>query len=324
MVAASVTIIVVNYNGEAFIRECLESVFSQTRPPDQVLVVDNASTDEGRALVARLFPQARLVVLAENLGFGAACNRGLQEARGDLIAILNNDLVLDRRWLESLLEHDTEKWDFWASRILFASDPERVDSAGDGMAVVGAAYKIGHGDPVGRHEAGREVFGASGAAALYRRSLLEDVGGFDPDFFLIYEDADLNMRARLRGYRCLYVPQATALHRVNSSIRTFSDHYVFYGHRNSEYVFWKDMPGTLLLWYLPERILFNFLSFVFFLLKGRPGSFVRAKIDFLRNFTSILEKRRRVQRSRRLTPAQFRALLERNWLKYRRKAIVTA
>ena len=120
-----------------------------------------------------------------------------------MIAILNNDVVLDPDWLKTLLNHDSQEWSLWASRIEFAAPPGVIDSAGDGMAVVGSAFKIGHGDPVDLHLETREVFGPCAAAALYRRSLLEAVGGFDPDFFLVYEDADLNFRARLMGFRCL-------------------------------------------------------------------------------------------------------------------------
>ncbi|MDA2929596.1 glycosyltransferase family 2 protein [Acidobacteria bacterium AH-259-O06] len=319
----TVTIIVINYNGEQWISECLDSIFAQSRQPEEVLVVDNASSDHSLALIRTSFPQVKLISLPKNVGFAAACNRGIIQARGDLVAILNNDLALDSRWLAYLLAENSGQWDFWASKILFASEPGRVDSAGDAMAIVGAAYKIGHGDPAGRHMKAREVFGPCAAAALYRRSLLEAVGGFDADFFLIYEDADLNMRARLQGYRCLYVPQAIAFHRLNSAIRTFSHHYVFYGHRNSEYVFWKNMPGTLLFLYLPERIIFNLLSFVFFLFKGRAGSFLQAKVDFVRQFPAVMRKRGQIQQARKLSPAQFRSLLDRNWIKYRRKVLVT-
>jgi len=313
----TVSVIVVNYNGEAFLEACLQSVLDQSRSPDQILVVDNASADQSLSLLQTSFPDIPLLALRENLGYAGACNRGIRETTGELIANLNNDLVLDSRWLESLLKENSPAWDFWACRILFASDPSRVDSAGDGMAVVGSGFKIGHGDLARHHETACEVFGACGAAALYRRSLLESVGGFDPDFFLIYEDADLNVRARLLGFRCLYVPGAVVLHRVNASIGSLSTTYVFFGHRNSEYVFWKNMPPRLLWSFMPERLLFNLLSLLFFLSKGRGGAFLKGKIDFIRKFPDIMQKRQRIQASRKVSTAEFRAHLERNWLKYR-------
>ncbi len=316
-----VTLIVINYNGRSFIEACLDSLRAQSRRADEIVVVDNASPDGSADLVLSGYPEVKLLALPENLGFPAACNAGIDAASGELVGILNNDLVLDTHWLEAMLQADTTEWDFWASRIVFAEAPERVDSAGDGMAVIGAGYKIGHGEAAERHLQGREVFGPCAAAALYRRSMLQALGGFDEDFFLIYEDADLNMRARLRGHRCRYVPEAVANHKGNASIGTFSDNYVFYGHRNSEYVYWKNMPILLLLAYLPERLIFDLLSFAYFSSKGRGRSFVRAKIDFLRNLPAVLGKRREVQLSRKPSVVEFRRLLDRNWLKYRRKAV---
>ncbi|MFQ5740277.1 MAG: glycosyltransferase family 2 protein [Acidobacteriota bacterium] len=318
----TVSFVIVNYNGESCLPACLDSIFAQTRPPDEVIVVDNASQDGSLELLERnLAGRGESIALPRNLGYAGACNRGIEKCSAELIAVLNNDIVLDRHWLESLLAHDHADFHFWASRILFAANPDLVDSAGDGMAVIGAAYKIGHGDPASRFDKPREVFGPCGAAALYRREVLEATGGFDADFFLVYEDADLSMRARLRGFRCLYVPSAKVYHRVNTSIGTLSASYVFFGQRNSEYVFWKNMPTTLLLLYLPERILFDLISFLFFLAKGRGKAYLRAKQDFIRTLPHLMEKRRQVQQTRQLQSRQLNRLLDRNWVKYRKNAV---
>ena len=311
--------IVVNYNGAGVLVPCLNSLLSQTRPFDEIVVIDNASTDESLSTVRQCFPQVRLHALEKNVGYAEGCNRGIAATSGELVAVLNNDIVLAPTWLENMLSGNHEPWDFWASLVLFAKGSRHVDSAGDGMAVIGAAYKTGHGQAPVAYAEPREVFGPCAAAALYRRSLLEATGGFDPDFFLIYEDADLSLRARLLGFRCLFVPSAIAYHHVNTSIGSFSQTYVFYGHRNSEYVFWKNMPWPLLLLYLPERLLFDLLSFVYFTTLGRGWSFVKAKADFLRHFGEVMRKRRRIQRSRLLKTSELRRALTRNWLRYRLK-----
>lgn len=315
----AVSIVIVNYNGERFIIPCLASVLAQTRPFDEILVVDNASTDSSVGLIRSRFPQVRLIPLELNVGYAEGCNCGIRAAAGELVAVLNNDAILDAHWLENLLEHNHEPWDFWASLVVFADDPDMVDSAGDGMAVIGAAYKIGHGERRFRYGEPREVFGPCGAAALYRRSMLLATGGFDSDFFLVYEDADLNIRARLKGFRCLYVPAAKVRHRVNASIGSFSHNYVFFGHRNSEYVFWKNMPLPLLLIYLPERLFFDLFCFVFFLLRNRHSAFLQAKADFVRNLRPVFRKRRTVQASRVISLWTLRRLLTRNWLRHRLK-----
>jgi GT2 family glycosyltransferase len=321
-VSATVSFVVVNFNGRDFLGPCLESIRAQTVPPFEVIVVDNGSSDDSISLARLCEPVVRVIETGRNLGFPAACNLGISQSSGQLVAILNNDIVLHPQWLENLLKHDSTPWDFWASKIVFAREPLLVDSAGDGMAVVGAGYKIGYRQASSNFDQGREVFGPCAAAALYRRSLLEKLGGFDSDFFLVYEDADLSMRARLQGYRCLYVPEAEVCHYVNTSIGSFSETYVYYGHRNSEFLFWQNMPFSLLLLYLPERMAFNLLSFLFFALQGRGGAFLRAKLDFLRNWRTVLKKRRTIQEGRLASSRAFRRHLERNWLKHRRKGAV--
>lgn len=315
----SVSAVIVNFNGIGHVEACLHSLLTQISPPDTVTVVDNASTDGSPELIQSRFPAVRLVRSSRNLGYAAACNLGWREAPGDLVVFLNNDLTLAPDWLRALRSAATPEWAFWASRIVFADNPDLIDSAGDGMAVVGAAYKIGHRCPAPQYQISKEVFGACGAAAMYRRELLEETGGFDEDFFLIYEDADLNFRARLLGYRCLYVPAAVVYHDVNRSIGTFSETYVYYGHRNSEWVFWKNMPGGMLLRYLPERLLFDLLSLVYFGWRGRAGPFLRSKLDCVRGLRRVLRQRRAVQSGRRIGIEELRSLLERNWFSHRLK-----
>jgi len=314
--------IIVNYNGAGVIERCLRSLLSQSRPFDEIVVVENASADGSGDLVRTMFPTVRLIEPGKNLGFAAACNLGVKSTGAELVAILNNDLVLQDDWLEKLLEKVAPPWSFWASKIVFDSHPDLIDSAGDGMAVVGAGFKNGHGLPAEDFNQEREVFGPCGAAALYRRTLFEETGGFDEDFFLVYEDADLSMRAHLLNHRCLYVPQAVVRHCVNRAIGKFSDTYVYFGHRNSEFLFWKNMPTSLLIRYLPERIAFDLLSLAFFTLKGRMRPFLRAKWDFLRNLGPLRSKRAKVQAGKRATTEQIRALLDRNWLRYRRKPVL--
>ncbi len=315
----SVAAIIVNYNGNETIRECLQSLRSQSVLFSETVVVDNDSPDRSWEGLEEDFPGIKLIRLPNNSGFPAACNTGIRHSTSELVAILNNDITLDPDWLRNMMSRVTPEWDFWASRVIFAESPGLIDSAGDGMTVIGAAYKKGHGQPVGLFEQGAETFGACAAAALYRRELLNLLGGFDEDFFLIYEDADLGFRARLMGGRCLYVPQAKVYHRVNYSIGTFSRNYVYYGQRNSETLFWKNMPAPLLLLYLPERLLFNLAALFYFSVKGRLFSFLRAKVDFLLAFPGIMKKRKKLQQSRKLSPGELRPMLDRNWIKGRLK-----
>jgi hypothetical protein len=320
-VPTKVSAIIINYNGSDVLEPCIDSLLGQTVSFDEITVVDNASTDDSCSFIPQKHPDIRLIQLGTNEGYAAAANLGIRNSDSELVAILNNDLMLDPDWLEKMLKHATDPWSFWASKIVFSSRPDRVDSAGDGMAVIGSGFKIGHGEPENLHHENREVFGPCGAAGLYRKDMLEELGGFSEEFFLIYEDADLNFRARLRGHRCILVSAAKVRHRVNLNIGTFSPTYVFYGHRNSEIVFWQNMPLKLLILYLPERLLFNLFSLFFFTYKGRGASFVSAKLAFLKIFPQIARRRRQIQSERVISTSELSRVLERNWLKYRIKKV---
>lgn len=208
------SIVIPNWNGGDYLARCLESVARQTRPPFEVIVVDNGSTDSSNETAPSVFPGAKVIQLERNHGFSYAVNRGIDEAGSEWIVLLNNDVILEPDFLENLLaalERQPE-YDFAAAKLLKAERPELLDGAGDAVLLSGAAYRLAHGLPDGGGRAGYEVFAACGAAAAYRTSLLRSLGGFDEDFFSYLEDVDLAFRARWAGSRCLFVPLAVAYH----------------------------------------------------------------------------------------------------------------
>lgn len=312
------SVVVVNYNGCELVAECLASLAAQTLPDVEVLVVDNASSDDSVALVRREFPQFGVIRLERNYGFAGGSNRGIAASRGEFVALLNNDAVADPPWAERLVAAAADSSvGMAASRVLLYSDRGRLDSAGDGMTTVGVAFKRGHLAPADRFARSEKVFGASGCAMLLRRAMLDDVGLFDEDFFLIYEDADLAFRAQLRGWGCVYVPGAVVYHRLNASIGSLSATYVYYGQRNVEYVYFKDMPSRLLWTSLPAHLLNDALAAAYFACRGRFGSFVRAKLDVLRALRPLRAKRRAIQARARVGWSDIERQLERRWLRTR-------
>jgi GT2 family glycosyltransferase len=139
------------------------------------------------------------------------------------------------------------------------------------------------------------VFGACAAAALYRMAMLRDIGFFDEDFFLLYEDVDLSFRAQLKGYRCLYVPEAVVYHKGSGSVVHDSPLSVYYGHRNLEWVYIQNMPSRLLLRTILPHILYDIAALSYFVVSGRGKDFFRAKKDALRGLKRALKKRQRIQ-----------------------------
>jgi GT2 family glycosyltransferase len=316
-----VSVIILDYNGKDMLVECLEAVFRQTYPNYEVIVVDNASKDSSEALVCAKFPKVHLLVLEKNHGFAGGNNRGMEMASGKYIALLNNDAVPEPQWLEELvraLEKDPTAG-FCASKLLVYGGEGLIDTVGDGWATVGVGFKHGKDQREGEaYSRLRYVFSACAAAALYQRSMIDEIGGFDEDFFFSCEDTDLAFRAQLAGYRCLYVPLAVVHHRVGASSRDLSFLYYMY-YRNLEYVYFKNMPQVLLWKYLPLHLLYVFCSFAASLLRRTTRVFLRAKLHFLLNVPKVWRKRRAVQRSRKVSINYLESIMRRGYLIYRLK-----
>jgi GT2 family glycosyltransferase len=189
--------------------------------------------------------------------------------------------------------------------MLSLDDPGRIDDAGDGLAWTGAAEKLGHGEPAHRFTQRSEVFSVCAGAALYRRTFLDAVGGFDERFFAYLEDVDLGLRGRLLGYRYLFEPAAEVLHKGHGSALPRAD-YVRLSTRNRVMLFAKSMPGSLLLKHLP-RLLYGQLYFA--IVYRRPGASLAGYVSLVPCLAHIWRERRRARASRRLHVAEIDGLL---------------
>lgn len=213
------SIIVVAFRQQEALADCLDSCM---RAADAVpggtelIVVDNGRLTE---LVARRWPTALVLSAGRNLGFAAAVNLGLARARGRWIALVNDDARIERETLARLLERGEcdSRTGAVAAQIRFAADPSRVNSAGIEVDSIGVASERLAGRPVGEAAQACDVFGASGAVALLRRRMLEDLGGMAACFFAYLEDVDLAWRARAAGWKAVYEPSAVAYHRGSAS-----------------------------------------------------------------------------------------------------------
>lgn len=311
-----VSVVVINYNGLEHLELCLGALGRQTHRDFEVVLVDNGSTDGSEDYVRSHFPHVRIVRLEKNAGFCGGNNAGIRAARGDLIALLNNDTEVQPRWLEALcaaLRRDPSAG-LCASRMIRFWERSVLDNAGDLMTPGGFALERGRGEPDGAEFAGDcEVFGACAGAALYRRSMFDEIGLLDEGFFLTYEDLDLSFRARLAGYRCLYAADAGVYHKVRGTMNRFPAQQVFQSQRNIEWVWLKNMPGWLMVKYLPHRLLYWMGSAWFFSRRGSGLTFWRAKWAALRGCGPVLRQRRVIQRARRLSVTELEGLFARDW-----------
>ena len=240
------SVIIPNWNGLRYLRPCLASLQAQTWPSFEVIVVDNASTDGSVNAVRREFPGVRVLALSRNGGYSGGCNAGIGAARGDVVVFLNNDIEAEPTWLEALVGTLDRHPDAGsaASRMMLYDQPTHIHSAGDTYGVDGLPNSRGvwqlYGPPYNQEE---YVFGGCGGALAYRKHVLDDIGLFDERFFMYCEDVDLNWRAQLAGYRCIYTPDAVVRHHLSATGGgTLASYYVG---RNTLWVIARNYPPVL-------------------------------------------------------------------------------
>lgn len=313
--APRVTVVVPNFNGADHLRRCLAALDRQDYADFEVVVIDNASTDESAEVVRDHGPRTRLVQLPANRGYAGACNVGAASAAGPYVAFLNNDTEPDLAWLRELVacaERHPQAASI-ASKVVRLSDPELLDGAGDSMTRSLKAFRRGAGErDMGRYSEEEQVFSASGTACLWRRDLLFDLGAFDNWYFAYYEDVDLGFRARLAGFECWYAPGAVVGHAGAATAATVRAVDSRYSIRNRWATTIKNAPpawlfanahlivvGELLLW---GRVLLN----------GDARQVAVALAELGRSLPMLLRKRSAVQKSRRVGYRELARLVERS------------
>jgi len=313
----TISVIVPHRNGRSLLERCLLAIEQQNASvPFEIIVVADGSTDDSLAFVQERYPHIRTIASSANIGFAAACNLGARHAQGVFLAFLNNDARPYPSWLARL--HRTfdgpDTVGLATSMILHVDGT--IDSAGDGYLRCGGAFKHRHGEDVVLDEVmSSEAFGACGAAFMIRRSLFEALGGFDEDFFMVYEDVDLSYRARLLGASCVVVPGAVVEHVGGASLANLSSTAVFLGQRNLEWTYFKNTPSALLVRTLPAHLLYTMAAGVGYLMVGHGRTYIRAKLAAVAGLTRVWAKRRDLQRLRRIEPAVLASHMESGWVR---------
>jgi GT2 family glycosyltransferase len=307
----TISVVIPNWNGRRFLERCLSAIRHQTVGDIEVVLVDNASSDDSVGLVRRRFPEVEVVQLRRNAGFAAAMNAGIRRARGPYIAFLNNDTEPDERWLQELLAclERHPRAASATSKVLLFDRPGTLDDTGNFLTPSLLPYARGHGQPDARQfDVEEEVFSASGAAALWRADALANVGLFDESFFAYYEDVDLGFRARLAGYECWYAPRAVVLHERGGT--GGDDGFTLYLHvRNRWLMLAKDAPASLLLRNLP-RIAAGEVTWWSRARQSRSfRPLLRAYGDVLHASGRVCAARRRIQSNRCISVGELAATM---------------
>jgi GT2 family glycosyltransferase len=300
------------YEGRSFLEMILPTLSEQSFRDFDLTVVDNGSTDDSVGYLKREWPDVNVIALGENLGFPAAVNRGIRSTTGEYIALLNNDLELGPDWLQILVDElDRDRTlGFATGKVMRHDRRDVIEQVRLDLFTCGRFEPRGEGEvDVGQYDERREIAIATAAAVLYRREAFERVGGFDEDYFLYCEDADLCLRMGLAGFRGLFVPGPRAFHVRGGAVGAQSERTRFYISRNAWITMLKDFPASILLRSAAKILLYQ----IHLLREARALGFARTMLraygSFLRRVPATLRKRRRVQADRAIPPGELEALL---------------
>jgi GT2 family glycosyltransferase len=319
--APAVSAVILTYRRQDLLAGCLDSVeraLAAVEGATEIVVVDNGSPENrASARIAELCPPARIVTLRENRGYAGGLNAGLEVARGQWILTIGDDATIEPPAVAAMLGAGRRGEDVGsvAAKMLFAdrSGGDVVNSAGLEIDRLGTAVDRLVGAPDADVETETtEVFGTSGGAALYRRAMLEEIGGFDETFGVYLEDADVAWRARMAGWRCLLEPGAVVRHHHSATTRHRSDYKYFHVGRNRVRMLAKNATAGHLVRYAPLMVLYDLASVAYALAVDRTTAPLRGRIQGLRDW----RRQRAAQPVRRavaLAPARgLRAALARN------------
>ena len=326
-----VSVIVVNWNGLKILDDCLVSLEKQTWQEREFILVDNGSTDGSAERIqtwADRLPRAQALLLSENTGFCRANNLAFAKARGEWIALLNNDAVAEPDWVEELMRFADagRRVGMLGSKILFLEQPGIIDKAGH--LIYWDGQNRGRGTmeaDAGQFDQPEEILWPDACAALYHRKVFEETGGFDESFFAFGDDADLGMRARLLGWKAWYVPTARVRHRHSATAGAYSPLKIMLVERNRLLLAIKNFPLPLLLtnpyWSLRR---FGWHAYAALRRRGASGRFVTTHgwtqtvlnmawsyLSAAKRLPGVLRSRRHIQKTKRLSNREIIDLLRR-------------
>jgi GT2 family glycosyltransferase len=326
-----ISTVILNWNGKEYLYPCLQSVKGQTYPNIEIILVDNASTDGSVDYIKNLFPDLRLFINHKNMGYGGGNNRGISEARGRYIFVLNSDTEIEKECVEALWRciETGLRIGVTTPKIVLYDRRDTIDAAG--LTIYPDGLSIGRGrlEPQEKYNQREEVFFGSGCASLFRKEMLEEIGLFDEDFFAYAEDTDLGWRARLARWKSYYVPEAVVYHHHSKKFGTYSPLKAFLVERNRIWVAWKNFPLPILyLWPFYTLWRYFYQGIGALIQRGASGRFgqesspfllifilMKAYLSGLRGLPAILRKRKEVQTKKRMSNWEVFSLFKKYGIK---------
>jgi GT2 family glycosyltransferase len=317
MHSPSVDIIIPYYSRRDMLERCLDSLEQCNYPSMGIIVVDNGGTEAGLVSLVKRYRNARLLRLAENRGYAGGCNAGLKSSTADYVVFMNDDTEHDPLWLEQLVSVALKDDQIGAlqPKILALKPCKKGEKVFDYAGAAGGMIdRLGYPWCLGRtfsgverdngqHDRGQDIFWASGVAMFVKKTVAEELGGFDEDFFMQMEEIDLSWRMKLAGYRVRSVPSSVVLHEGGASLPGGSSEKIYFNHRNNVSMLLKNLGAARLLWVIPLRLLLDVAAALYYLTRfpggiKKSGAVFRAWLFNIRSIAATMKKRRMVQSSR--------------------------
>jgi GT2 family glycosyltransferase len=258
-----VSVIIVNWNGKKYLKECCSSLRSQNYPNIEIIIVDNGSIDGSVNYVRKHYPNIKIIKNNKNLGYAGGNNVGYNAAKGEYILFLNNDTKVTKSFLTNLVKvlESSDRIGVVQSKILLMDMPERIDSIGSFLTPTGFLYHFGvQKKDVSKYNVQMPIYSAKGACALFRRDVLKKVEVdetiFDERFFCYFEETDLAHRIWLAGYKILYVPSSVIFHKLGATSVSLDNEFVqFHSFKNRISSYLKNFGASQLILILPLHLL---------------------------------------------------------------------
>jgi len=265
------SVIIPNYNGLNYLKKFLPSVIEQDYQEKEIIIVDNGSDDGSKHLIRKYNNEIILIELDQNYGFSQAVNEGIKHARGEYVILLNNDINLTREFLTTLFQSISQKRNAFSvqSKMLKYKDKTMIDDAGNNLSILGWTKKRGTGKSARFCDKPAKIFSSCAGAAIYKKSLFDEIGYFDESFFAYLEDVDIGYRSRIYGYENWYCPDAVCSHVGSGTTGSrYNSFKVRLSARNNVYLVYKNMPLIQLILNSPFILVGCFIKWFFFVLKG--------------------------------------------------------
>lgn len=305
------SIIILTYNSVEDINDCICSILHQSDEDFEIIIVDNSSTDGTVEFIRNNYPQLKLIETGKNLGYPGGNNIGFQYAKGKYLVVVNPDTIADPEWLENLIQplEEDPSVAVTTPRIKIYSDKGKINACGNIPHYTGLTFCRGLHAPADSCNFQEELGAISGCSFAIRREMLDYIKGFDADFFLYMEDADISWRVRFAGGKIIYTPKSIIYHKFKLSIAAWKH---FYLERNRYMILLKNLETKTLFIMLPGLVVSEIVTFGHAMLNGRE--YVKSKFKaywwILDNRNFVFEKRKKTLCKKKISDKEFFRFLE--------------